>query len=43
VLADVKVNPSKISLTHLKGKSKNLIALLPDFEVEYSGLSIEDM
>jgi hypothetical protein len=43
VLAEVKVNPSKISLTKLQEKSKKLIAMLPDYEVEYRGLSIEDM
>jgi hypothetical protein len=43
ILTEVKVDSSKISIAKLQEKSKNLIAMLPDYEVEYRGLSIEDM
>ncbi|MHA7130115.1 ATP-binding protein [Algoriphagus namhaensis] len=43
LLAEIKVNPSKISLSELKSKSSNLAAKLQGFDLEYRGLSLENM
>jgi AAA+ ATPase superfamily predicted ATPase len=43
ILAEIKVNRDKINMTDLIQKSADLVEKLPDFQVEYQGLSLEDM
>jgi uncharacterized protein len=43
VLAEVKVNRSKIDLDILANKSTGLLQQLPGYEVEYKALSLEEM
>ncbi|HSF55535.1 MAG TPA: ATP-binding protein [Algoriphagus sp.] len=43
LLAEIKVNKAKISLTELKKKSAQLLQQLPGYMVEYRGLSLDDM
>ena len=43
VLAEVKVNRSKIDLGTLANKSTGLLPQLPGYEVEYKALSLEEM
>jgi AAA+ ATPase superfamily predicted ATPase len=43
IIAEVKRQPDKINLNVLQKKSKNLIEKLKGYDIEYRGLSIEDM
>lgn len=43
VIAEVKVNPSKINIPKLEEKSLKLTAKLSGFQIEYQGLSLGDM
>ncbi|MBN7811563.1 ATP-binding protein [Algoriphagus sp. H41] len=43
VFGEVKVNAAKINLDALRQKSQRLAAQFPDYELEYRGLSLEDM
>jgi len=43
VIAEVKRSRSKINPNALKNKAANLIKQLPDYKIEYRGLSMEDM
>lgn len=43
VLAEIKVNKAKINLTDLIQKSAGLVEKLQNYQIEYQGLSLEDM
>jgi len=43
LLAEVKLNHEKIRISKLKDKSVNLLKKYPDYQVEYMGLSIQDI
>ena len=43
LLAEVKINPKKISIKKLQEKSKKLIQKFPDYKVDFQGLSLEDL
>jgi len=43
VIAEVKRNADKINLNVLRKKSETLVKQLPDYLIEYRGLSLEDM
>jgi len=43
LIAEVKINPQKISINKLKEKAKKLLDKFPDYEVEFRGFSLEDM
>jgi len=43
LIAEVKINKSKIDLNILKEKSKALAEMLNDYNIEFVGYSIEDM
>jgi len=43
LIAEVKVNRAKIDLTLLANKSAALVEKLPGYEIEYTGLSLEEM
>ena len=43
LIAEVKLNPDKISINNLKFKSKNLVSKLKGYDIEYKGFSLEDM
>jgi AAA+ ATPase superfamily predicted ATPase len=43
VIAEVKRNPAKIKLDTLRQKAVNLVKQLPEYSVEYRGLSLKDM
>ena len=43
LVAEVKRNPEKISLSVLKGKANNLQSMFEGYSFEYKGFSIEDM
>lgn len=43
VLAEVKLNKSKINLAVLKEKSKNIVNKFPNYQIEYLALSVDDM
>ena len=41
--SEVKLNKEKIRINKLKEKSQNLVKKYPDYEIEYEGLSIDDI
>jgi len=43
LLAEVKINPKKISIKKLQEKSKKLIQKFPDYKADFQGLSLEDL
>jgi len=43
VLADIKLNKSKLNMGQLKDKAKELLASYPGYEVEWLGLSLENI
>lgn len=43
LLVEVKINPQKISIQKLQEKSKKLIDKFPHYQVEFRGLSLEDL
>jgi hypothetical protein len=42
LIAEVKTNPKKISLTELQGKAQNLVKRYRDYQIEWACLSLED-
>ena len=42
-IAEVKINPKKISVKKLQEKSKKLIQKFPDYKVDFTGFSLEDL
>lgn len=43
LLAEIKINPKKISIKKLQEKSKKLCDKFPDYKVDFKGFSLEDM
>ena len=43
LIAEVKINPKKISIKKLQEKSKKLIDKFSDYKVDFKGFSLEDM
>ena len=43
LLVEVKINPKKISIEKLKTKAAKLIQKHPKYEVEFQGLSLENI
>jgi len=43
LFAEVKRNPSKISLTNLRHKSQSLQRQFKDYQFDFVGLSLEDI
>jgi AAA+ ATPase superfamily predicted ATPase len=43
LIVEVKLNAAKIDLDALKIKAQNLANQLPDYRIEYTGLSLEDI
>ena len=43
IICEVKLNPKKIDINVLKQKSSKLLSELGGYEIEYKGLSLEDM
>ncbi len=43
VIAEVKINRDKINIARLEEKSKKLVAKLSGYDVEYIGLSLDDI
>lgn len=42
VIAEIKLNKSKISLSKLKAKAETFIKSYSDYDIEFLGLSLED-
>ena len=43
LIAEVKINPKKISIKRLQEKSKKLINKFPDHKIDFRGFSLEDI
>ena len=43
VIAEVKLNPKRLNKSALSKKAARLITLLPDYEITYQGLSLDDL
>jgi len=43
VLADIKLNKSKLNIGVVKDKAKELLSFYPGYQVEWAGLSIENI
>jgi hypothetical protein len=43
VIADIKLNKAKLNIGALKVKAKDLVSSYPAYEVEWLGLSIENI
>jgi len=43
LIAEVKINPKKISIKKLQEKSKKIIEKFPDYKVDFVGFSLEDL
>ncbi|MCK9208646.1 MAG: ATP-binding protein [Salinivirgaceae bacterium] len=43
LIIDIKLNPAKINLDALKIKAQNLVTQLTDYQIEYTGWSLEDI
>jgi len=43
LIAEVKRNPDKISLEKLKHRSTGIMSELPDYQISYTGLSLDDV
>jgi uncharacterized protein len=43
LIAEVKRNPDKISLEKLKLRSTGIMSELPDYQISYTGLSLDDV
>ena len=42
-IIEVKMNKEKINISKLKEKSKNLIMKFKEYDIEYDGLSLDDI
>ena len=43
MIAEVKMNKDRISIEGLKEKAKRLVAEYPKYQIQYLGLSVEDI
>lgn len=43
IIADIKLNKSKININQLKQKSKRLIEKYDDYDIQWIGLSLSDL